>query len=1581
MDFHYPWTSDLNFKPYLTNLNDFVGREWMLEDLSYELLKTERRGMLVAAELGFGKSALISHIACSHDKQSSGFPIFEKTTVIHLCKYDSNLTLNPGVFVRNMAGKLSELYPEFGNIINTDSTASSYLFSSKCLEDPNGCFDYVILYPLQKAKIVQRSLMIIIIDALDECIEVGSKNIFSLLRQKIYQLPRNIKFLFTSRNISDIKGNLPPGVSVYQTPLFWKNNLNDIKKYLIKKLENNTVSEQFQEMLSRSGTYDVIEKLAELVGENFLFLVHALDVWIKEGNVNYQPKTVENIYQINVIRILGKNENLINDARSIFEILCASHGSINETLLFNVLNIESERKIYLTRLLSNELSHFVQKSSGKIFFTNGRIADFFSKQNNIENDFYILQKNGHRMLALHWLNYFEKHPSKISLVMIMDMFKHVAGSKNQSLNDQLTGAVRRHLHITTRTFLKHNLAATSNSYDAMLLAIESTHEIDIDERDQDNLTAAYIAAAYGNDKSLVALIENGADLDYQRSQPVLSKILPNQDPIHLSKYTFQWGYNLANIASQNGHADIIELLLKHKVNVCHENSVGLNSFHLAAEHGHISILRMFMSSSKCKWSSSFPTSLYLAAKTGHLHVVKYLLSLNVVDTCVPCSDKMNWIPPKKVRFQSKIPKQKLPYEWDYRNFALKDDRNFFFCESALDIAVQNQHLEIVKVLTNETVNALKCVNARGMTPLITAAAFGRNDIVLYFLERGLSLNDSCKVKEYTRFSSNNKERFSDGRICVNGLTFWHMLAIYASEETMESVYKQNKFNYTWNITDNYGATPFHFLCCNARFSDVKYIQYFDLLSSHMLQRAINGSTPAHSAALCGQYFPLNVFINRYKLPKDIKDNNNKNILHYMAMSDLKYIQTDNLLVIFNNSYDFLIGEQDVDGRTPLHYAAMVGNIFINNRNFDWVISHKPQHYMIENKNNMTVLDILFREMPSIQPQFGRNTIKLIDKTSTSCISDHLFGIPGCLNARIQLLDNFERFAYQVFSNLKNTYLIKKRNVLTYMRVALKKNRFYLILMIKEIFPNIYELICKERVHWFLAQLLKKSSYPNLIVSTFFADLIKQSCKSKQQDDSLWHIFYDKNRKFWPMYLVWNNSAIEKTIINEIEKCNQKGLFDAAVKGGNRVVLAILIFHDQAHLFINSMLNTPLNNLYLAPCVDASSRYLMPRQFFIDKMKKEEHVDMIPYSHSLVWKTITMQLEIKTPCSENKANLSFEHIAAAKGIPFLSSENQSDHGEDIFFNCHHEHFSTPHMLAYFFNHSWSYERNVRVNKNTFYSNHYVSLYFKTLMDFRTFIFPKNSAAWKCSRYTHQINRLSLKKLVCRANLETEICSIISELYAMDWRLVYHMYSFNKIKKYVDHKWKYPFDFINFIQHVRKRCDVSKRSRFSSYMSYIYNANQTIYSSCNVQIESGQSRVCLENISFLNKQRKYVNYQIQSILQMYFPLAYLIYDKFIVKLPDLAQKNTMEIIQIMHAYGSVPFFHNHPLYDYWNELYSPISNPFRTMTESILTSNVSEILSWIREENYFDRSSIKAVKQKHIHSNPLAVYHLKKHDSSN
>ena len=113
--------------------------------------------------------------------------------------------------------------------------------------------------------------------------------------------------------------------------------------------------------------------------------------------------------------------------------------------------------------------------------------------------------------------------------------------------------------------------------------------------------------------------------------------------------------------------------------------------------------------------------------------------------------------------------------------------------------------------------------------------------------------------------------------------------------------------------------------------------------------------------------------------------------------------------------------------------------------------------------------------------------------------------------------------------------------------------------------------------------------------------------------------------------------------------------------------------------------------------------------------------------------------------------------------------------------------------------------------------------------------------------------------------------------------------------------------------------------------------------------------------------------QSILFMYFPLTYFIYHNFILELPDLAQKNIMEIIQIMHAYGSAPFFHNHPLYDYWNVLNSPFSNPFRTMTETILNTEISEIISWIGESNNLENngSSID-IKRESLQFNSLSLY---------
>lgn len=285
--------------------------------------------------------------------------------------------------------------------------------------------------------------MVFIIDALDKCIEIGNDNIFSLLIKKVNLLPQNIIFLFTSRNISSIRINLPPGVIVYDNPSFYENNLRDIKIYIRQRLLNDLVRKQFQTLLGSSNIDENVEKLAGLVDGNFLFLTHAFDFWVKMGNISNSPEDIEHIYHLNVKRILGF---IFDNVRPIFEILCASHGSIDEPLLYSILNVDTlEQKKYF-RLLSNELSHFVQRSSGKIVFTNKRIADFFSKKDNIEDDFYIIQKNGHRLISEYWLTYLGKRSNNISSILLKDVFKHIASSKNKSLENRLIDLVHSRLH-------------------------------------------------------------------------------------------------------------------------------------------------------------------------------------------------------------------------------------------------------------------------------------------------------------------------------------------------------------------------------------------------------------------------------------------------------------------------------------------------------------------------------------------------------------------------------------------------------------------------------------------------------------------------------------------------------------------------------------------------------------------------------------------------------------------------------------------------------------------------------------------------------------------------------------------------------------------------------------------------------------------------------------------------------------------------------------------------------------------------------------------------------------------------------
>ncbi|XP_052703495.1 ankyrin repeat domain-containing protein 50-like [Crassostrea angulata] len=1065
MDFSFPWESDLDFSYYIKTHGTLIGREWLIEDISYQLLHTDYRGILIAAEMGFGKSAIVSKITCDSDKLSPGYPIHSKLMSVHLCRVDSYITLNPGIFVRNMAGSIAVKFPEFGNIIHLDKMAQEYLFTKRCFEDPRGCFDFGILGPLQKVRNVPDT-MIIMVDALDECIERDKDNIFTLLYEKIPRLPAFVKFLFTSRNISQIRERLPPGVILYNNPRFKENAELDIKRYLEKRLQNDTIRKQLNIiMFSEAKSEQQINKLVDIVDGNFLFLINAFDFWMTNGDFHQIPDTLEHIYELNLERVFGKSQDTFESVRSLLEILCASLNRPTVKDVYNYLNLtELDDKLHLSRLLSGDLSHFLTRESGRIGFAHKRFADFISSNKKFLKKYYVSKYNGHVQISKYLITNLKHRKEHTSRIDFIYMVYHVANCQNNALQKMFKeeiNSLRQSETVQLFDGLLHETVARLNSHQTIKLLIDVTPDLQVDSKDEANSPASYIAAAYGNAKSLGALFENGADKTFARSSFLIRSLSQELDLIYTCKYEAHWGYSLINIASQNGHEKVVKLLIQNDVDLLHENAIGLNSFHLAAEHGHYRILKLLILFRESLWIPSLNHSLYLAAKNGHANVVEYLLSLGAVDDCLPCNGSLYWIPKGKGRLQSKGARE-FYYDRDEHDYVLTDDQRFLFCETALEIATQNGYFEVVKILLKEETNAMTCTDARGRTPVFTAAAFDRKDILLYFLDESKHLfnakcEDKLTIKRMKRDLGKLEIRNYHFKCCKKELALQNFLALYSTSETIFALYKNGLRN--WHTEDSSGATPFHYLCCSGVEPSLGGI--FEAILSYN-DKSQNGSTPIHSAAICRNFISLAVSsIRHHKIFTSVKDSNKRNVLHYLAYKNeqqslisrlqdaFKTIGLLDLMIHSEDSYNSLMAEPDTEGRTPLHYSAMSGNHSIL-----YSLKYKLDKnlFKIRDNNGMTVLDTLFEHMSTITP-IENNYILILPHR---CPMSAIFELMECFSERVQILDSFEYFVYMIFKETVNVSILTQRDIFLYMETAINKNRIYTLALLKHFHPRLYK---------------------------------------------------------------------------------------------------------------------------------------------------------------------------------------------------------------------------------------------------------------------------------------------------------------------------------------------------------------------------------------------------------------------------------------------------------------------------------------------------------------------------------------------
>ncbi|XP_052767162.1 uncharacterized protein LOC128207967 [Mya arenaria] len=64
-NYEYPFQQDLPLIGYFKTHKPLIGREWLFAKIQDSLEQTKPRGVLLLAQMGYGKSALISHLLCA----------------------------------------------------------------------------------------------------------------------------------------------------------------------------------------------------------------------------------------------------------------------------------------------------------------------------------------------------------------------------------------------------------------------------------------------------------------------------------------------------------------------------------------------------------------------------------------------------------------------------------------------------------------------------------------------------------------------------------------------------------------------------------------------------------------------------------------------------------------------------------------------------------------------------------------------------------------------------------------------------------------------------------------------------------------------------------------------------------------------------------------------------------------------------------------------------------------------------------------------------------------------------------------------------------------------------------------------------------------------------------------------------------------------------------------------------------------------------------------------------------------------------------------------------------------------------
>jgi len=372
----------------------FIGREWLFKAIDEWVTTAKDKALLLTADPGFGKSALITHFQYNYNVKG-----------LHLCRSSLPESCNPNSWLKSLIKHLAIQFEPYS--VSIESKKPNWNTPTESL------FRTLISDPLLicQNQIQTEDRWIFLIDGLDESFSVFGPEFVDLIAVSAKRIPDWIRLIITSRPDDTIleKLNIP---GIHHIHLLSENteNCQDLQQFIEKKVD------EISKVQIIENKESLIKRISDLSAGNFLFASVVMDA-LSEKNDKWRishheleglPVKIEGLYRLMFEKRFLENEKYEENIGPIIDCIIAAQGSIPKNILVKSSGLDYQKALHTLNALSQFLTTSQDQSKAfkgkntptgdnkKIRLFHKSFSDWLSKKRDSKKGHYYLANAGYR---------------------------------------------------------------------------------------------------------------------------------------------------------------------------------------------------------------------------------------------------------------------------------------------------------------------------------------------------------------------------------------------------------------------------------------------------------------------------------------------------------------------------------------------------------------------------------------------------------------------------------------------------------------------------------------------------------------------------------------------------------------------------------------------------------------------------------------------------------------------------------------------------------------------------------------------------------------------------------------------------------------------------------------------------------------------------------------------------------------------------------------------------------------------------------------------------------------------------------